>query len=582
MATFEVTSPDGRKFRVTAPDGATQEEAIEYAKQQFGGQSMSGLGKAAAGGLGRGVAGTLGLPGDIGSLASWATSQAGSMLGVEPETVDKFKTQFSQNARFNPLLRPFTQQGSADVQKNIMEPVTGEFYEPQTQTERYVSSVAEMAPGMLVPGGGSVLGRVATNVVAPGLAREGAGQLADTFGKPDLRPYAEVAGAVAGGIAPGLIARAFTPNPTNAARLADVETLRQHGVTDVSAGRITGNKPLQYLEQNRGRGVPMAERAAEQFTQATLRPAGINAPRLTQEVFDDALTAAGARFDGLAARNVAPVDRPLLTNLQNSQATYNRRVNAPNRAPVVHEFVDEIQNANLTHNGQIPGDVYQSLRSRMESEARALLKSADTAAHEAGRAIREMRGALDGAMERGIARNNPNDLGAWRALRNEYRNLLVVEKVVPYADDGLINPLKLRQAVLGTHGKRNYARGEGDYAELSKAAANILKPLPDSGTASHAAAKNFGMNWPSAIGGALGATAGGAAVPGGIGIAPGALVGAAIGNAIPRIAGRAATSGLGQSYLSNQFLTPDLDNRTAALANLLQSLRLLPPSEARQ
>jgi hypothetical protein len=296
---------------------------------------------------------------------------------------------------------------------------------------------------------------------------------------------------------------------------------------------------------------------------------------LTQDVFDDALTAAGARFDGLAQRNVAPVDRPLLTNLQNSHATYNRRVSAPNRAPVVQDFVDEIQNANLTHNGQIPGDVYQSLRSRMESEARDLLRSTDTAAREAGQTIRAMRGALDGAMERGIARNNPADLGAWREVRNEYRNLLVLEKVVPYADDGLVEPRKFRQAVLSTHGKRNYARGEGDYAELSKAAANILKPLPDSGTASHAAAKNFGMNWPTAIGGALGGTAG-SAVPGGFGIAPGALAGAAIGNAIPHVAGRAATSNLGQRYLQNQFLTPELDTRSATIANLLQSLRLLP------
>ena len=34
MPTFEVTSPDGRKFRVTAPEGATQEQAIAYVQQQ--------------------------------------------------------------------------------------------------------------------------------------------------------------------------------------------------------------------------------------------------------------------------------------------------------------------------------------------------------------------------------------------------------------------------------------------------------------------------------------------------------------------------------------------------------------------
>lgn len=32
---YEVTSPDGRKFRITAPDGATQEQVLAYAKANF-------------------------------------------------------------------------------------------------------------------------------------------------------------------------------------------------------------------------------------------------------------------------------------------------------------------------------------------------------------------------------------------------------------------------------------------------------------------------------------------------------------------------------------------------------------------
>ena len=35
MPQYEITAPDGRKFRVTAPDGATQEQVLEYAKQNF-------------------------------------------------------------------------------------------------------------------------------------------------------------------------------------------------------------------------------------------------------------------------------------------------------------------------------------------------------------------------------------------------------------------------------------------------------------------------------------------------------------------------------------------------------------------
>lgn len=39
MATYEVTSPDGKKFDVTAPDGASQDEVLAYAKQQFNKQA---------------------------------------------------------------------------------------------------------------------------------------------------------------------------------------------------------------------------------------------------------------------------------------------------------------------------------------------------------------------------------------------------------------------------------------------------------------------------------------------------------------------------------------------------------------
>ena len=36
MPTFQITSPDGRKFRVTAPEGASREQVMAYAKQKFG------------------------------------------------------------------------------------------------------------------------------------------------------------------------------------------------------------------------------------------------------------------------------------------------------------------------------------------------------------------------------------------------------------------------------------------------------------------------------------------------------------------------------------------------------------------
>ena len=36
MPRYEISAPDGRKFEITAPEGATQEEVLAYAQSNFG------------------------------------------------------------------------------------------------------------------------------------------------------------------------------------------------------------------------------------------------------------------------------------------------------------------------------------------------------------------------------------------------------------------------------------------------------------------------------------------------------------------------------------------------------------------
>lgn len=62
MATYEVVSPDGKKYEVTAPDGASEAEVLAYAKQNFGKteSAIGAFGSGAARGAvdqGAGVAG---------------------------------------------------------------------------------------------------------------------------------------------------------------------------------------------------------------------------------------------------------------------------------------------------------------------------------------------------------------------------------------------------------------------------------------------------------------------------------------------------------------------------------------------
>jgi hypothetical protein len=167
-------------------------------------------------------------------------------------------------------------------------------------------------------------------------------------------------------------------------------------------------------------------------------------------------------------------------------------------------------------------------------------------------------------MERNMA---PADQAAWREARTQYRNILAVEKAATGAGqpaaEGIISPSAMRNATITEHGRRNYARGDGDFAELARAGEAVLKPLPDSGTASRLASRWLPQAASSGVGAMLGASAGGPT---------GAGVGALAGPLLARGVGHAAMTRPVQALLANQLLAgtaPGADARAAALAQAL-------------
>lgn len=539
---------------VEFPDGMNDDQIAAAIKQNMPQQSpqMSGsdiagdMAKSAGIGAVKAGVGLAGLPGDIAEFGARgidrATKFVGSKLGIDvPDRPDRAPTY-----------------GSGDIRKGI-ESVTGEFYKPKSVAGEYAQTVGEFIPGMI--GGPAGLGRRAvTQVLAPALVSETAGQV--TKGTA-AEPYARVAGALAGGVLPSVIGRAITPMPINNNRQRAVEALRREGVADLTAGQVTGRKPLQYLEAERGRGANLMESQAEQFTQAALRRVGENAPRATPEVIDGAFRRIGQQFDDLAARNTATIDPQFTQNIRNAVDDYQNLVSAPNRTPAIENYVREIANSAQRNGGYLPGDVYQSLRSRMERTARSMGNNP-----EARNAIREMREAVDDAMERSIAATgNQADMAAWREARNQYRNMLVIEKAATGAGEGaaagLISPAKLREATVNTQGRRNYARGQGDFTDLARDGVQLMSPLPNSGTPGRLSAQNLGTSFMSLLGGGAGAAAGGPI---------GAMAGMAAGAAIPRLIGRAATSGAGRAYLGNQLAAPMLNNLTPGQSAVIDAL----------
>lgn len=530
------------QFRV-AP--AQDDEWAQFRVANQGSVDAADVAKSAGIGAAKGGIGMAGLSGD---LREAAASGAGALTGISPESV-------SSVIRHIPLMGGPT---SKQLQSGI-ESVTGKFYEPQTVAGEYARTAGEFLPAA-VGGGGGIAARAA-RVAVPAITSETMGQA--TKGEA-IEPYARAAGGFAGPVVASGARRLVTPmSAPSAERQAAVDILRREGV-EPSAGQVTGSRPLQWFEQSLGdlpgagkSATTQSERVAEQFTSAALKRAGVDAKRATPEVIDDAFSRIGNEMDNLASRHSMVPDAKFRNDIRTAIDDYRAQVSPPNRAPIIDNFEQEVATALAKNNGVLPGDIYQSLRSRLERAAR---RSSDA---EVSDTLRDIKGALDSTVERNLARKNSPDLGEWRKARGEYRNLLVIERAATAAGgnaaEGLISPSALRNATINVQGRRNYARGNGDFAELVRAGEAVMRPLPNSGTAS----RTYAQGIPAGVAGTMGALMAGL---------PGAAIGGVGALVAPPLMGRALMSGPVQRYLSNRALpAPGGLVPRAAIAGLLGS-----------
>lgn len=371
---------------------------------------------------------------------------------------------------------------------------------------------------------------------------------------------AEIAGQVLGGgvaaIGSTLGRRMISPMSASAERTAAADALEQRGI-DLSAGQRTGSRGLRYAESELGGSAASAltERQAEQFTQAALREAGVNARRATTEVIDRAYDDIGQEFDNLVAGTTIVADRQLGTELGAIQRQFDEITGDASRPAAVQNRINDIVAKVQQNGGTIPGETYRAMRSEIDNLAK---RSSNP---DLKNALNDIRTSLDDAVERSLAGANSPLVGEWRDARRRYRNLIVVTDAVARSTGenalGLITPANLRNAAALNAGKKAYARGQSDLGELARDGVATMTPLPDSGTASRSSVRNLTMGVPTVVGGVLGQ----GAMPG-----VGAVLGAAAGAIAPRVLGGAMLSRPGRAYLGNQLVRPRLDPRGTSVA----------------
>jgi hypothetical protein len=429
-------------------------------------------------------------------------------------------------------------------------PGNKEVYEPQSVSGKAVKTGLSFATNPVsYVGGEASIPLKALTALTSGAGSAVAGDLAKGTW---MEPYAPFLGAVLGGIAP---TKVITPLPVGEQRFRDLQTLKDEGVTGISAGHKTGNRPLITAESQLGNPENLNEAEKSSLFKAAFGKVGEPVgERITGEngTVDTMMKRVGGKFDELGKRNIMQAASQLGNDLVKAESDYNAHVAPSMRAPIVAKVIHDIGSSFPGNGGQLPGDVYQSLRSSIRKEA---MKSGDK---EKSDALHGIANALDDAMERSIQKTNPNDAGEWAKARRDYRNALILQD---WAGGGeqTMTPRTLANSAKKMAGRENYTRGRTDFDDLAEAGSRVLKSFPDSGTGSRQsiekALSNAGGYLAHALSAGGGYMAGSHYMGGTEGGVGGLLLGEAIGPYALRGVGRGAVMNpVSQAYLGNQLL----------------------------
>ena len=180
MADFEITSPDGKRFVVTAPDGATQEQILSYAQSQFKPTPPPTLGEVARNAAAKGAAGVADMFGNAPANA-WNLGQ-GAIGGIA-ELAGHPEVWASRSYMQQPNLahKALESIGLIDPTKN-----------PQTQGQRILDTAVQGGVGG-VAGPGGIVRNALTGMTAGAASqytKEKSGSDAAAIGVGLLTPFA--------------------------------------------------------------------------------------------------------------------------------------------------------------------------------------------------------------------------------------------------------------------------------------------------------------------------------------------------------------------------------------------------------
>ena len=402
----------------------------------------------------------------------------------------------------------------------------------------------------------------------------------EAAGDSPYAPLAQIGAGMVGGMTPSA-ATAFGRKLASPLKISNPpETQRLIGVAEkegisLTPGTKSGSRPLQATESvlstlpfSSGPQRQVYANTREQFNQAVLKKAGIDAKYVSPEVLNKAFTGIGKEFDDLGAQTpplrVTPEFEANITAAKTEHAKYL----TPDQQSVFKAYESDISKAiadakAVGGTAIIDSKQYKQIASKLRTRIRTT-NDPD---------LKESLGKLQDAFDDLVEQNASSKIvDKWSDARRRYRNLLIIDKAAGGGTgetriSGDIPFAGFKQAVDAAD-QSGFARGRGEYNDLARVGDLLTQKIPNSGTPERTFMQRLVTDPVGALTGPAALTAAGLT-------ATASVPAAAIGLATPYTLQKFINSPAGSKYILNQKYAgpnPAAYTKDQAVRNMITAL----------
>ncbi len=493
MPQYIITSPEGKKYRITAPEGASQGDVLAYAQSQFG-QNQGFFDGAKQ---------------DLGARAE----KYGNILNSQEPPLGKAYLALGQSAGL-----------ANDLTGRAISAITPDFIgDALNKGGAYVLNLAGYLPAM----GGGTMRDVASKVSGDveNLAKDH--PRATEYAKATVNLGLLLAGTKIGASEPVVNTASATAQATKqagrgiinvaddaaksvATKLDDAKGLLVPDITDaqktvigfaqkhkipVELDDVSGSSFYKTLISE-GKNLPFSgaakhgEKVQKSINSAVAKTFGQNADQITPEVIASAYDDLGKKFQSFTKGKTFEVKPSFYSKIDDITNNASRGVYGTEGQTFLPKYLEDIQTL-VDENGIIKGDRLDKIRIEFAKIARSRNDDIGLMADDFEGAVLDIIGQGDKSVKK-----------AFKDVKYQYKNLKTVQRVALKDQvDGNIRPDLLTNAVKAKFGEDAFAKGKaGDLGEIARVGQLIKDKIPNSGTSQRSGARALLMG---NIGGAI-------------------------------------------------------------------------------